>query len=297
VADDLERIAEPGVFIVDDVAFIKAEQGYEIGREIERRGLRKRYYLETRSDVLLRNREVFAYWKRLGLEYMFLGIEALDEEGLELHRKRVTLNQNLEALECARSLGVTVALNIIVDPAWDERRFEAVRRWAQTVPEIVHLTVNTPYPGTETWFAGSRTLTTRDYRLFDVQHAVNPTQLPLRRFYEELVRTQSVLNRKHLGFSALKDTFFLALKLLARGQTNFVRMLWKFSQVYNPERQIADHERPVRYAIRLPGETDGRRPDPALLYVHQPGRKERLAAAPAGQEFREAAAEGEVAGA
>jgi hypothetical protein len=36
----------------------------------------------TRSDVLLRNLEVFQRWARLGLSYMFLGIEAIDAEGL-----------------------------------------------------------------------------------------------------------------------------------------------------------------------------------------------------------------------
>ena len=136
--------------IVDDVAFIQAENGYAIAREIDRRGIKKRYYLETRADVLLRNKEVFRYWKRLGLEYMFLGIEAIDEEGLKAHRKRVTLNKNLEALECARELGIVAAINIIADPSWDEQRFAVVRDWALAVPEIVHITVNTPYPGTET---------------------------------------------------------------------------------------------------------------------------------------------------
>ena len=59
IADELARSASPGVFIVDDVAFIQAEHGFAIGREIERRGIRKKYYLETRGDVLLRNKEVF----------------------------------------------------------------------------------------------------------------------------------------------------------------------------------------------------------------------------------------------
>src|SRR5207249_4030470 len=89
-AEDLARIAEPNVFIVDDVAFIHPEHGFAIGRELEKRRVRKQYYLETRCDVLLRNHEVFEYWKRLGLHYMFLGLEALDEEALKLHRKRVT---------------------------------------------------------------------------------------------------------------------------------------------------------------------------------------------------------------
>ena len=51
-----------------------------------KRKIRKKYYLETRGDVLLRTTEVFRYWKRLGLEYMFLGLEAIDEEGLQLYR-------------------------------------------------------------------------------------------------------------------------------------------------------------------------------------------------------------------
>lgn len=269
-AEDLQSVREPNVFIVDDVAFIYPEAGLALARAIERRGIRKRYYLETRGDVLLRNKDVFEYWKRLGLEYMFLGLEAIDEEGLRLYRKRVTLGKNFEALEYARSLGITVAVNIIADPDWDERRFAAVREWALSVPEIVHLTVNTPYPGTETWATESRKLTTSDYRLFDVQHAVLPTKLPLARFYQELVRTQEVINKKHLGFAALRDTFFLAAKLLAHGQTNFVRMLWKFHHVYNPERQLADHHRPVRYEMALPQPAGLR--DRKSLYVHRPAQ-------------------------
>ncbi len=274
--EDLHAIREPNVFIVDDVAFIYPEAGLALAREIERRGIRKQYYLETRGDVLLRNKEVFAYWKRLGLEYMFLGLEAIDEEGLKLYRKRVTLGKNFEALEYARSLGITVAVNIIADPDWDERRFAMIREWALSVPEIVHITVNTPYPGTETWATESRKLATRDYRLFDVQHAVLPTKLPLERFYQELVQTQQVINKKHLGFAALRDTFFIAARLLAQGQTNFVRMLWKFNQVYNLKRQLADHQRPVRYEMSLPQIPSIGQFDRKSLYIHRPEQAQAI---------------------
>ncbi|HLY37580.1 MAG TPA: hopanoid C-3 methylase HpnR [Candidatus Binatia bacterium] len=270
--EDLASITEPNVFIVDDVAFIRAEDGLAIADEIERRKIRKRYYLETRADVLLRNREVFARWTKLGLRYMFLGIEAIDEEGLKHHRKRVRLGQNEEALAVARELGLVVAINIIADPDWDERRFQIVREWALEVPEIVNMTVNTPYPGTETWITESRRFTSEDYRLFDVQHAVLPTRLPLRRFYEEFVRTQDILNRKHLGWRAVYDVFGITMRLLARGQTNFVRMLWKFGSIYNVDRLLADHARPVVYPLRrnAPSSPVVGRPSPAELYVHHP---------------------------
>lgn len=269
-AEDLASIREPGAFIVDDVAFIHSDHGLALAREIEKRNIRKQYYLETRGDVLLRNKEIFRMWKRLGLKYMFLGLEAIDDEGLKSHRKRITVKKNIEALECARELHIHAAVNIIADPSWDERHFEAVREWALSVPEIVHITVNTPYPGTETWVTESRNFATRDYRLFDVQHAVLPTKLPLERFYQELVCTQQVLNQKHLGFAALKDTFFMAAGFLAKGQTNFVKMLWKFSSVYNAKRQMADHQREVRYPIALPKPMRAERVDQKLLYIHTP---------------------------
>src|SRR5205085_4075631 len=208
-AEDLARISEPNVFLVDDVAFVHPEHGFAIGAEIEKRGIRKEYYLETRGDVLLRNKEVFQYWKRLGLRYMFLGLEAIDAEGLKRFRKRVTLSKNFEALEFARSLGISVAINIIADPDWDEHRFKVIRDWVLSVPELVNVSINTPYPGTETWVTNTQRLTSRDYRLFDIQHAVLPTRLPLERFYQELVATQQVLNKKHLGFAALKSVSWL----------------------------------------------------------------------------------------
>jgi hypothetical protein len=200
---------------------------------------------------------------------MFVGLEAIDEADLRAHRKRTTLGKNLEALEVARSLGITVAVNIIADPSWDERRFAGVREWALSVPEIVHLTVATPYPGTETWHTEARRLATRDYRLFDVQHAVLPTRMPLARFYEELVRTQQVLNAKHLGWAALRATAGIVARHLAQGQTNFVRMLWKFNSVYDPARLVSDHAEPCRYSIRQPA-APTQKVDPAQLYVHRP---------------------------
>ena len=267
--DDLKSIQEPNVFIVDDVAFIRPEHGMALADAIEKAGIRKQYYLETRSDVLLRNREVFERWRRLGMQYMFLGIEALDEEGLKAFRKRSTPDQNFEALEVARSLGIEVAINIIADPAWDEARFEHLREWAMRVPEIVNVTVQTPYPGTEIWHTESRKLTTLDYRLFDVQHAVLPTTMPLRRFYEELVKTQSILARKHLGWRALRDAAGIAVDRLLHGQTNFVRMLWKFSSVYHPDRQCAEHQRPVTYSMRPPA-APGTQTRKDELFVHVP---------------------------
>jgi len=274
--EELARVREPGVFIVDDVAFIQSTHGLAVAEGIAKRGIKKKYYLETRGDVLLRNKEVFALWRRLGVQYLFLGLEAIDEEGLKKYRKRASLGGNFEALEYARSLGMTVAINLIADPDWDEARFRTVREWCLEIPEVVNISVATPYPGTEIWHTEKRPLTTHDYRLFDIQHAVLPTRLPLDRFYAELVHTQQVMARKHLGWKALWDAGALATRLLAQGQTNFFKMLWRFNKVYNPELLLADHARPMPYAMTPPPRSNAAF-DAKKLYVHPPkGRRGRI---------------------
>ncbi|MGH8477185.1 MAG: radical SAM protein, partial [Methylococcales bacterium] len=275
VVEELQRVREPGVFIVDDVAFIQAKFGMEIGEAIARKGVKKEYYLETRGDVLLRNKDVFRFWKQLGMKYMFLGVEAIDEEGLKKHRKRISLGKNFEALEFARSLGIIVAVNIIADPDWDHERFRILRDWCMEVPEVVNISINTPYPGTESWLTESRKLATRDYRLFDIQHAVLPTLLPLEEFYEELVKTQKILFSKHMGWTGLRTAVTNIGGQLLRGQTNFVRSLWKFDSVFDPKLQLADHRMPVKYQMAPPPESQARF-NAKSIYIHKPmGRSSR----------------------
>src|SRR5438128_12124466 len=95
---------------------------------------------------------------------MFLGLAAIVEEGLKRYRKRVTLSKNFEALEFARSLDISVAVNIIADPAWDRERFKVVRDWCLEIPEVVNISINTHYAWTETLRTESRRLNTHAYQ-------------------------------------------------------------------------------------------------------------------------------------
>jgi hypothetical protein len=193
----------------------------------------------------------------------------------------VPLSKNFEALEFARSLGIQVAINIIADPDWDQDRFATIRQWCLEVPEIVNISINTPYPGTESWVTEARQLSTRDYRLFDIQHAVLPTKLPLSLFYRELLETQRVLFRKHFNWRTALLAGSETLKLLMRGQTNFVRGMMLYSQTYNLEKMLNDHAQPVRYELPLrPSNARTAAAGPgtrkaANLYVHRPHQTPR----------------------
>ena len=145
------------------------------------------------------------------------------------------------------------------------------------MPDVINISVNTPYPGTESWTTDGRRLETRDYRLFDIQHAVLPTRLPLADFYRELVTTQRAIYSRHLDWRQLWDASGIVAGLLLRGQTNFVKSLFSLNRVYRPELLLADHDLPVEYEIPLPPQNaDANKPVGGSLYIHAPrGRKGR----------------------
>jgi hypothetical protein len=109
------------------------------------------------------------------------------------------------------------------------------------------------------------------YRLYDIQHAVLPTRLPLAEYYTDLVRTQQVLNRNYLGWSALRKAAGVAGRLALHDQNNFLCMLWQFNSVFDPRLQLTDHVREVRYAMSPPPGIGAARPDAKSLYVQGPG--------------------------
>jgi magnesium-protoporphyrin IX monomethyl ester (oxidative) cyclase len=251
IGAELASLQEPNVFILDADAFTDAEHGIAIAKEIEKRGIRKLYALETRAATLLKNRELFANWKTLGLKHLFLKPEAIEAEALKANRRPVS-SGIAEALEAARKLGMNVTVELTADPDWDETCFAVVREWALGVPETMHLTVATPEPGAENWAALSHKLTTRDYRLFDCRHAVLPTRLPLDKFYGELAKTQrAIAGKRHDALGMLKAAGHMARRAL-QGQANFIRARWKIDAVHNAVQKLADHQKPVAYQMRLP---------------------------------------------
>jgi hypothetical protein len=54
----------------------------------------------------------------------------------------------------------------------------------------------------------------------------------------------------------------IVARQVAHGQTNFARMIWKFGQVYNADRQFADHKQEVRYRLPEPAR------QPTLIASH-----------------------------
>ena len=75
----------------------------------------------------------------------------------------------------------------------------------------------TPLPGTDLWQAAEKNLTTRNWEMFDIVHAVLPTTLPLDQFYHEYTGLwRHVLDVRYKNKGKLKTYLQLGAALATR---------------------------------------------------------------------------------
>jgi radical SAM superfamily enzyme YgiQ (UPF0313 family) len=172
---------------------------------------------------VVRYRDLFALWKEVGLKTIFLGIEKVDDTGLDAVRKRTKggAATNLEAIEILRSHGITPMTSLITDPAWGEEDFDRLEEFLQLLDlPCPTFTILTPLPGTELWEQRKDELITNDYSLFDVMHLVLPSKLTPERFYERFAGLyRRVDANARLTWPAVRNL----TKLLLRGKSFAVR--------------------------------------------------------------------------
>jgi len=191
IVRELQGLEEDHVFVTDDIAFLNHDSYRELGERIEASGLKKTYACETRSDLVVRYRDLFARWSRVGLRTIFLGIERIDDAGLDAVRKRTKggSNANVEAIRILREEGIIPMTTFITDPAWGEEDFDRLEEFIDRLKlPNASFSILPPLPGTALYNARRAELVTQDYAYYDILHSVLPTRLPLERFYERVAR-------------------------------------------------------------------------------------------------------------
>ncbi|MEO7194204.1 MAG: radical SAM protein [Pseudonocardiaceae bacterium] len=189
VVAELATIQEDFVFLVDDEAFIHGPRMTKLAEAIATTGIRKRLFAYCRIDSLLRNRKVLAAWREIGLERIFVGIDAVTEKDLDEYRKKIKLAQIEEGLRVAEELGIEIFAQFVVNTDYRQRDFHRLARFVEHHRiRFPTFTVLTPLPGTELLASFDDVVARQangrpNWDLFDCQHAVTATRLPPEEFH------------------------------------------------------------------------------------------------------------------
>jgi radical SAM superfamily enzyme YgiQ (UPF0313 family) len=191
VVEEMAGISEEFVFLVDDEAFINGRRMLALAEALRRAGPRKRYFAYCRMDSLVRHREVLRAWREIGLERLFVGVDAVTEKDLDEYQKRMSVAMIEQGFKVARELGIEIFAQFVVNTDYTRRDFQRLVRFIEHHRiRYPSFTVLTPIPGTELLANFDRVVTRQrngrpNWDLFDCQNAVTATRLPAEEFRRE----------------------------------------------------------------------------------------------------------------
>jgi radical SAM superfamily enzyme YgiQ (UPF0313 family) len=202
VVGELAEVPEECVFLVDDEPFVNGRRMAALAEAIAASGIRKRYFAYCRIDTLLRQTDLMRRWRAIGLERLFLGIEAITEVGLRDYNKRLQPEQFEDGLRLCRSLGIHVFASFVVNPNYTRADFTRLVRFIEHHRiEYPSFTVLTPIPGTSALATFDEVIERQHngrpaWDLFDLQHPVTRTRLPREEFLGEYRNLQRVFAQR-----------------------------------------------------------------------------------------------------
>jgi hopanoid C-3 methylase len=189
VVRELREIKAEAIFITDDIFWMNVKRGEAMAKQIKAAGIKKFFTVQTRTDIICKFPHLIEMWKDCGKLAIFLGLESVTDEGLKAVNKKNTADNNVKAIKILQDLGVGFTPNFIVDPAWNRDDFKRLRDWIDhTGAYNSGFSVLTPLPGTDLWDSAKERVTTQDWEMYDIVHAVLPTTLSLDDFYQEYSR-------------------------------------------------------------------------------------------------------------
>jgi radical SAM superfamily enzyme YgiQ (UPF0313 family) len=174
------------VCFADDNTLHGTGRAWRLISLIKERGIKKRFMMYARTDLIVSHPDLVESLRDIGLEYLLVGVESFKDEELKKLNKKVAAQTNIEALQILRKLGISVSPHLIVDPEFTKEDFRELFRYVCDMELFRPVyTVLTPLPGTQLYEDNYDRLAIRDYDYFDFTHSVLPTRLSRREFYRQ----------------------------------------------------------------------------------------------------------------
>jgi radical SAM superfamily enzyme YgiQ (UPF0313 family) len=157
VVDEMQQCVELGVsefLIYDDTFTIRRQRVIDICDEILARGLDVGFDVRARVDTV--DGELLQKMARAGCRGLHYGVESGTEKILEVLRKKIDLDTARRVFEDTKRAGMQVLAYFMIgcpsETIDDIRQTFRVAR--ELDPDFLHLTILTPFPGTEIYRDG-----------------------------------------------------------------------------------------------------------------------------------------------
>jgi radical SAM superfamily enzyme YgiQ (UPF0313 family) len=182
---EFKAIKEPYIYFVCEESLLDTKLSLALAKAIQEERIGKHFGMPLRADTIVKKPEVIEAWAAAGLTDTIVGIEQASDEHLGDRDKTTTVQDNIEALKILKANHVNCTGSMFFRPDFTQAEFE------QLIAHTVELEIDcpqffilTPIHGTKLFDKSQGDLVEHNFDLWDFNHAVLPTKLPLVKFYE-----------------------------------------------------------------------------------------------------------------
>jgi anaerobic magnesium-protoporphyrin IX monomethyl ester cyclase len=119
-------------------------------RRYKEEGFNQAFYMQSRSDLIVRNKDLLAELVKVGLRGCFIGFESGSQRVLDFLRKGTKVAHNLEAAKICKQLKIRIWANYMIGIPTEtkEEIRETVAMLKKIDPDFFSPAFYTPHPGT-----------------------------------------------------------------------------------------------------------------------------------------------------
>jgi anaerobic magnesium-protoporphyrin IX monomethyl ester cyclase len=151
----------------------------EFLQELGRSGMKINFWFQSRVRDIIRDGDLMAEFKRLGLYEVMLGVESINPQVLDHYQKRQGREMAQEAIDILRRHGIMVMTNVMFGDWYDsEETLKEIFAFVKHQGDFLVLTVTTPLPGTRYYEEAKQAglIEEEDLGCYDFMHPIVPTK-------------------------------------------------------------------------------------------------------------------------
>jgi anaerobic magnesium-protoporphyrin IX monomethyl ester cyclase len=146
------------------------------------RDLGQKLLLETRVDDIVRDERILDKYVAAGVTHVYVGVEATDQETLDLVKKDANVETGTKALRLLHDYGIVSETSFVL--GFPDETPERIKRTLELAkvydPDTAHFLAITPWPYADLWHEMEPYIATRDYRKYNlIDPVIRPKAMSL----------------------------------------------------------------------------------------------------------------------
>ncbi len=182
--EEISLLPADHIWIVDDILLNTRKDALDFIKAVDEFKINKKFIAYLRADFIIREKDLLKDLKKIGLEEVIIGFEAVSNKELKSYKKTTDSLDYPEVIRILKENKMDYSGLFIVNPDYGFKDFKILKKFIkENKIEVYTLSIFTPIKGTPAYEEYKDRLLTTNPEKFDFLHLVIKPKLPRPIFY------------------------------------------------------------------------------------------------------------------